>query len=87
MAWCTLDNFLGVVGEELTERGFLRPFESVKQLLDLGGHSAAHRNSYKQWESDEGQQHQAGTHITATEEHRHLIRLLISNPAVLHPIL
>lgn len=42
---CTFHDLLGVVGEELAERRFLGPLQSVEQLLDLGGHSAADRDS------------------------------------------
>lgn len=40
----TLYDLLRVVGEEVAEWGPLGPLEGVEQLLDLCGHSAAHRN-------------------------------------------
>lgn len=51
----TFNDLLCIVGKELAERGPLGPFQGVEQLLDLCGHSAAHRNSYKQDEGGEGQ--------------------------------
>lgn len=41
----TLYDLLRVVGEELAEWGSLGPLQGVEQLLDLRGHSTAHRNS------------------------------------------
>lgn len=51
----TFHDLLCVVSEELTEWGPLRPLQGVEQLLDLRGHSAVYRNSYKQDEVGEGQ--------------------------------
>ena len=52
----TLDDLLRIISEELTERGPLGPLQGVEQLLDLSGHSAAYRNSYKPGEGVEEQQ-------------------------------
>lgn len=38
--------FLWVIEEEFAERGPFGPFESVQQLLDLGGHPAADRHAW-----------------------------------------
>lgn len=43
----TLYDLLWVVGEELAEWGSLGPLQGVEKLLDLCGHSAAHRNSWR----------------------------------------
>lgn len=50
----TFYDLLRVVGEELAERRPLGPLQGIEQLLDLSGHSAAHRNSYKQVGGGEG---------------------------------
>lgn len=52
----TFYDLLGVIGEEVTERGPLRPLQGVQQLLNLSGDPAAYRNSYRQGEGGEGQQ-------------------------------
>lgn len=46
--WRTLYDLLRVVGEELAEWGSLGPLQGVEQLLDLGRHSAADGNSWRE---------------------------------------
>lgn len=58
----TLNDLLRVISEELAERRPLGPLQGVEQLLDLSGHSAVHRNSYKVDENGEGQWTHSHTH-------------------------
>jgi len=64
----TFYDLLSVVGEELAERRPLGPLQGVEQLLDLSGHSAVHRNSYKVDGGGEGQDKHTVTH---THGHTH----------------
>lgn len=82
----TFYNLLGVVGEELAERRPLGPLQRVEQLLDLGGHSAVDRNSYKDEEHAYSYAH-ASLWLEHTVTKRRTFKLLtILQSAALHPI-
>lgn len=78
----TFYDLLGVISEELTERRPLWPLQSVKQLLDLCGHSAAHRYSYMQ--DDGGEAWQQDKH-GVTLRFVHSVTFTSSHHAALHP--
>ena len=91
MKQLTFYDLLWVVSEEIAERGPLWPLQSIEKLLDLGGHPAAHRNSYKQDEGGEVPLQDKHT-VTHTMARAHSDKTLsfklltISQSAAPHPI-